>query len=213
MKCQEVHTLIQSYFQDQLDEYTKIKIHHHLAGCTSCTEDFRMWERGEEFISKPQTLPAEQAASTPKSLVMNQVMERIKQEEKWANPSVKSEGSYRGRSKRALMAVACTLMLFFVILVTSTFTPLKEVLTEDEDTALTLDHVEETWDMNTIVLMDKAIDVETTMNFQVVASVYDPITITYALPDEESRPLGNVVLFSIFGLLCIIISLSWITRV
>lgn len=208
MKCQEVHSLIPAYFQGQVDEYTKIKIHHHLAGCTNCTEDFHMWRRGDELIqTSSQEAKLDLRASSP-TLVMDQVMQRIKQEEKWANPSVKSESTYKRSSRRALMLAACTLMLFFAILVTSTFMPQKEVYTGDMP--LIMEQVETSWEKNTIVLFERTVDQETSMNFQ-VASFHDPLI--YALPIEEGKSGGHLLIFSIFGLLCIIISLSWITRV
>ncbi|GAA0360501.1 anti-sigma factor family protein [Bacillus horti] len=207
MKCQEVHSLIQHYFEGKVDEYTKIKVHHHLAQCPSCTENFQMWKRGDEVIQGSLT-PHQVASPSTKPQVMSQVMERIKQEEKWANPTVKNVRSYKRKTKRAFTIVACMLMLFFAILVTSTFIPQQEVVTE-ETPSITNSELDQ-WE-HTIVMKERIQGVETSMNFNVVASISDPLI--YSMPEEEQNGVGYSLIFSVFGLLCIIISLSWITRV
>jgi hypothetical protein len=206
MRCQEVRSLIKNYHAGSLDEFTRIRIHHHLADCKSCTEDFDIWVRGEEYIknSKPNSSPLPSSSS---SAVMNNVMGRIKQEEKWANPSV-SKSSTFSRRKKTLFSFVCTMLfIFFVLFFTITFIPQNEIAT---DRVIELEQLD-TWDdINKIVLKEQTQNEETSMNFQVVASLSDPII--YTLPTEGTNiPYG--IIFSIFGILCIILGMSWITRV
>jgi hypothetical protein len=206
MRCQEVRSLIKNYHTGSLDEYTKIRIHHHLADCKSCTEDFDMWVRGEEYI-KDARLNSSSLTAPTSSAVMNNVMGRIKQEEKWANPSTSKGSTYSKRTKKAVSFACMMLFIFFVLFFAATLTPQYEVVM---DPVVDIKMFENSWDINQIVLTESTNTDETSMNFRVVASLSDPII--YTLPTEREK-FPYAIIFSVFGLLCIILGLSWITRV
>jgi hypothetical protein len=211
MRCQEVRSLIKNYHAGSLEEFTRIRIHHHLADCRSCTEDFDIWMRGEEYI-KNSTSNSSSLPSSSSSAVMNNVMGRIKEEEKWANPSFSKNSASKGstflKRKKMLFSFVCTMLfIIFVLFFTITFIPQNEIAT---DRVIELEQLDAWDDINKIVLKEQVQNEETSMNFQVVASLSDPII--YTLPTEGTNiPYG--IIFSIFGILCIILGMSWITRV
>lgn len=207
MRCQEVGSLIKNYYTDSLDEFTRIKIHHHLAGCKSCTEEFDMWSRGEEYIKKSTTHPTGVKAQAT-SAVMDSVMGRIQQEEKWANPSFQQTASYSKSTKTVVSFVGSMLLIFFVLFFATTLTPQTELVADHP--VVGVEMLEGSWDINKIVLREHGPGEETSMNFQVVASLSDPII--YTLPTEE-RNIPYGIILSVFGFLCIILGMSWITRV
>lgn len=206
MRCQEVGSLTKNYYTGSLDEFTRIKIHHHLAGCKSCTEEFDMWNRGEEYIKRCTTPPSGFKPQS-NSDVMNSVMGRIKQEEKWANPSFQQPKSYSKITKTLVSFVGSMLLIFFILFSATTLTPQADLVS---DTVVNVEMLEGSWDLNKIVLREQVSEEETSMNFQVVASLSDPII--YTLPTEE-RNIPYAIILSVFGILCIILGLSWITRV
>jgi hypothetical protein len=209
MRCQDVQSLIHHYYEGKVEEFTKIKIHHHLSGCNSCTEHYDMWIRGEEFISK-RVEGMSTIESAPKrdssSLIMESVMGRIQLEEKWANPSVKHNNSFSGRTKTRVSFVFTMFLIFFTLIFASTLIPDNEITVDRHEPVAMMDD----WDFNKIVMKERAQQDETTMDFRVVASLHDPLI--YMLP-VESKKLPYGIIFSVFGILCIILGMSWITRV
>lgn len=206
MRCQEVGSLTKNYYKGSLDEFTRIKIHHHLAGCKTCTEEFDMWTRGEEYIKRPAT-PLSGSKTHSNSDVMNSVMGRIKQEEKWANPSFQKPKTYSKNTKTLVSFVGSMLLIFLILFTVTTLTPQTELVS---DPVVNVEMLEGSWDLNKIVLREQVAEEEATMSFQVVASLSDPII--YTLPTEETNiPYG--IILSVFGMLCVILGLSWITRV
>lgn len=206
MRCQEVRSLIKNYHTGSLEEYTRIRIHHHLADCKSCTEDFDIWVRGEEYI-KTSTLNSSSLPTSSSSAVMNNVMGRIKQEEKWANPSTNKGSTYSKSTKKIVSFTCSMLVIFFVLIFATTLIPQNETVT---DPVVNIDMLENSWDINKIVLTESTHNGETSMNFRVVAGLSDPII--YTLP-SEGKKTPYVIIFSVFGVLCMILGMSWITRV
>jgi hypothetical protein len=207
MRCQEVGSLTKNYYSGSIDEFTRIKIHHHLAGCKSCTEEFDMWSRGEEYMRSSSSHSTGSKSQTT-SAVMNSVMGRIQQEEKWANPSFQQTKSYSKSTKTLVSFVGSMLLIVFVLFFATTLSPQTELVADHP--VVEVEMLEGSWDLNKIVLREHGPGEETSMSFQVVASLGDPII--YTLPTEERKiPFG--IILSVFGFLCIILGMSWITRV
>lgn len=206
MRCEEVRSLIKEYHNQTIDEYTRIKIHHHLVDCPSCTEDYEMWHRGEEYIKLPMTEP--EAEVVPSTGLLHSVMSRIEKEQKWANPSVKKNIPLTGRLKLfgaflVSIVLLSSLLFFFVSLSTEIETPAEHVIR--------LDMIGESWKIDEVVMPDDGdeLESETSMEFQVVASLSDPII--YTLAEEKKTPPYMLILAIFFGLL-VILGFSWITR-
>jgi len=209
MRCQDVQSLIHHYYEGKVEEFTKIRIHHHLSSCSSCTEHYDMWTRGEEYISRAVETPSFTEHSIRKgssSFIMEGVMGRIQQEEKWSNPSVKHKKSYSRRSKTWVSFAFSMLLIFFILIFGSTFIPENEIVVDYTEPVAMM----EDWDFNKIVMKEREQQEETSMDFRVVASLHDPLI--YMLP-VETKGLPYGVIFSVFGILCIILGMSWITRV
>jgi hypothetical protein len=206
MRCQEVRSLIKNYHTGSLDEYTRIRVHHHLADCKSCTEDFDIWVRGEEYM-KTSTVSSSSLTTSTSSAVMNNVMGRIKKEEKWANPSTNKGSTYSKRTKKIVSFAFSMLFIFFVLFSATMLTPQYEDIA---DPVVDIKMFQNSWDINKIVLTEPTHAEETSMNFRVVASLSDPII--YTLP-SEGKDIPYAIIFSVFGILCIILGMSWVTRV
>lgn len=208
MRCEEVRSLIKCYHEGTLDEFIQIKIHHHLAQCKSCSEEYGMWQRGEEYMNRVDSIQSNDASDTDSLGIMDGVMNRIRQEEKWANPSLNTRTTYSPRQKRVVSLVAISLVICFVLLFTTTLIPQQELTPRQN-----VDHqsLEESWENQRIVLQERIAEGEPTLDFRIVASIGDPIV--YTLAQETKNTLSFVVIVSVFGILCLIIGMSWLTRV
>src|SRR5690606_19188766 len=142
MRCEEVHSLIKSYHNETLDEFTRIKIHHHLVDCQDCTEEYEMWLRGEEYIKLPSFNTWSDTTLKPSSGLLENVMIRIEEEEKLASPSVKKSIPLASRLKLfATFLVALVLVTSMLAYFTS--------LAGDEQTSpehvIRLDMIGDSW--------------------------------------------------------------------
>jgi hypothetical protein len=215
MRCQDVRSLVKPYYEGTIEEFSKIKIHHHLVGCKQCTEDYEIWLLGEEIIhysaEGKETLSVElnqlpNITNPSSSNMMKHVMGRIQAEEKWANPSVKHKTTYSNRNKTLYSSLASMVLICFILLFATTMISDGSVFS---GSAEKVDIIKEL-DINKIVMKEQVHQSETRMDFQVVASLNDPII--YTLPINKNQiPYG--VIFSVFGILCMVLGMSWITRV
>jgi|GEM_PF-4109014 len=207
MRCIEVQALITQYYSNELDEYTKIRIHHHLSKCPDCTDMYAMWKRGEDYLSLP-VKDSPDPSSLPSSKMLSNVMGRIQQEEKWANPVVTRQSSSGNKTK--IIFSFFISMLFILVLLGSMTLMIPDQIEPTHNVAQT--SMMEGFDFNHIVLekKEKTSQEQTSMDFKVVASIDNALV--YSLPEENSMPPIGLVL-SIFGILCVILGMSWITRV
>ncbi|WP_202079990.1 zf-HC2 domain-containing protein [Caldalkalibacillus salinus] len=213
MRCTEVRSLVKSYHENQIEEYTRIKIHHHLASCESCMEDYGMWMKGEEWLQDDvASSHASQVSMTSSASKMNQqVMARIREDNRWANPSTEVTSTYSRKTKKAMSLAGLTMMLLLMVLIATMFIPQTEVAI---DQPVEMEQIEEEWAMNTIILEETVSHPHegTSMNFDMVASLNNPLV--YALPHESSQHSMSLYIFiSVFGIFCVVISMSWLTRV
>ncbi|WP_025026776.1 hypothetical protein [Caldalkalibacillus mannanilyticus] len=206
MRCVEVQSLTAQYYADQVDEYTRIRIHHHLSQCPHCTEAYEMWKRGEEYLSSLAQVPS---PTGQQSLNLKQsVMGRIQQEEKWANPVV-NRPTNNVKKPKVIFSFFLSMLLILVILASATlFIPEQTISTDSVTQVKLLDG----FDINKIVIKDSvgAETDSTSMKFTVVSSLQDPII--YSLPVETNEP-PYVLILAVFSIVCIILGMSWITRV
>lgn len=210
MRCEEVHALIKKYHEDTLDEYTRIRIHHHLVDCVSCTEAYDMWARGEELISLPNQGVQETEVPLSSGLLKN-VMSRIEEEEKWANPSVKKSIPLASRFKLVITFLLCMFLVGSILASFSAWQKDEQVVPEH---VIRLDMMGDSWKIDEVVMPDQDIDAsaelaETSMDFQVVASLNDPIIYTLS---EERKETPYLLIYTIFLSLMAILGFSWITR-
>lgn len=157
MRCEEVHSLIKSYYTKAIDEYTRIKIHHHLVDCRSCTEEYDMWLRGEEYIQLPVANILPEADHQPSSGLLQNVMSRIEEEHKWASPSVKKSIPFAGRLK-----IFATFMVSIVLLSSILFfvTSLNNEVETPTERVIRLDMMGDSWKIDEVVMNDKLINDE-----------------------------------------------------
>lgn len=210
MRCEEVHALIKPYHEQTLDGYTRIKIHHHLADCQSCTAAYDMWLRGEELISLPNQGVQETEATFSSGLLKN-VMSRIEEEEKWANPSVKKSIPLASRFKLVLTFLIGMLLVGSLLATFSAWQQKEEALPEH---VIRLDMMGDSWKIDEVVHLEQELAAseelaETSMEFQVVASLSDPIVYTLS---EEKKEIPYLLIYTILLSLMAILGFSWITR-
>lgn len=206
MRCEEVNSFIKSYYNGSLEEYTRIKIHHHLVGCKTCSEEYDMWLLGEEYIREmPSVYPT--VSDTPNSsVVMKNVMGRIQHEERWANPSVEKKIPFVNRLKLFATFIVSMLFITAILFFVTTLTPEIEAV---DDHVISLDMMGDSWKIDEVVMHEREELGETSMDFQVVASLNHPIIYTLA---EENKDPPYTIIFSAFFVLMFILGLSWMTR-
>jgi hypothetical protein len=165
-----------------------------------------MWSIGEDLINQPKVFTStEHAAPSSSQTMMASVMGRIQKEEKWAHPAAGQ--AYSRKAKTTFAFVSSMLLVFFLLLfATTTLIPDNEIMPFAVSSSVPSD-----LSPNQILLQEFVQPPEETlMQFSVVASLGDPLI--YIVPEEERRiPYG--IIFSIFGIFCIIIGMSWITRI
>jgi uncharacterized membrane protein len=111
MNCNEASELFAAYPDMPKGDKLRIKIEEHIRSCTSCAEEFAIWEESSNLIytAAPYIEPA-------KSMKMsNSVMDRIYADESWRIPVPERMYTISYKLRRNLSAVISLCLALFML--------------------------------------------------------------------------------------------------
>lgn len=214
MRCEEVQEMLPEYADNLLPEVTKRRVDHHMATCFACRADYEVWSDSGEWMKMDKE---EYHAVTPSRSIVDAVMARILSEEKWAIPIGRKIFSVTAKMRRMSASVAVLLLMLF------TFTLYLNTSSTEQADSLVING--EVMALNT----PKA---------QVISSSLQTDDGTYVVqaetPSSQDEPLASAtasivpldgkpnnsdftkpnysIVFSVFGILITVITMSWLMR-
>jgi len=216
MRCEEVQELLPDYAENLLNEVARRRVDNHLASCSSCRADYKWWKESGDWIKADRE---EYYSVTPSRSIVDAVMARILSEEKWAIPIGRKIFTVTAKMRRLGASAAVILLMLF------SFTLYLNSSPAEQANALVIDgELMEIGNAKTQVISssmqsedDGTYVVEVGPHFgqeEQLASATASIIPLAADPvsSEPSKPNYSIV-FSVFGILVTVITMSWLTRV
>ncbi|MFT9847584.1 anti-sigma factor family protein [Aneurinibacillus sp. REN35] len=203
MNCRAVRGLLADYAEGKLSEALEQEVEKHLETCAACEEEYSFYIESNQALLHSPILPAAYEDTS----VSNKVMERILQENKWAAPVPERAREIPVSTQKWVTGLAIALLLACFLPVFMLGKQLSEVMQPDPFEAAT--------DM---VISAEALPFSTegvrrtqTISYGVIATASEPIP--YHLPPKEQTSHVHYGLLSaLFGILVIVVSMSWLSR-
>ncbi|MDP5273817.1 anti-sigma factor family protein [Chengkuizengella axinellae] len=185
MNCKEAQESFALYWDLPENDFKRIKIDQHLKTCSSCSEEFDVWEKSRDFIHMTSSFEDEHEHTFQSNQnISSSVMDRIYMEESWKVPIQDRIYSFSFKFKRN---VTFLISFCFAIFVTSLFLS----LTNNFQT-------------------DTAESVVPQSGIVTVASINDPLPVQLVV--DPSFP-NYLIVLSLLGLIGTILILNWFTRI
>ncbi|NDI34369.1 anti-sigma factor family protein [Chengkuizengella sediminis] len=183
MNCKEAQESFALYWDLPEENFKRTKIDQHLKTCTSCAEEFEIWEKSHDFIHMNSSLEDEHPFQTNQN-ISGSVMDRIYMEESWKVPIQDRIYSLSFKFKRNITLL---ISFCFAIFVTSLFLSISNKFQAD--------NVE---------------PVEPTSGIVTVASINNPLQVK--IISDPSFP-DYLIVLSLLGVIGAILILNWFTRI
>ncbi len=210
MNCESVRRILTEYEEDQLPEILSRQVEQHLDQCPVC---------GMETAIADDPLVQAKGSVPEDFSIVNQVMERIHREQKWALPVTKRSLRISQRIRKlSLVAAAFFILLFSGLMFIAPDEPVEVAEADGEWITLTADHtisavqpieMEEVYEnSDTAYLSD-----ESQGDKNILASIDEALLFSADPVLDQSHGLNLTLTLSLFGLLVTMIVMNWLVRV
>ncbi len=201
MKCLQIQELFGLYWDLPEEDIRKRGVDEHIKHCTSCKEEFELWQESTNLIQNlgmGQTELKEMPVPTSK-----QVMERIYTDESWRMPVANRTYTISYKMRRnvsAVLAFCLTLFVFSFVYSIVFEEPKEETYTYYNSTGLL---------PVANALGDSTSSAELVQGVP-VASISDPLILDMGI--IQSYP-DYLVVVSLLGIVCLLLTLNWLSRI
>jgi hypothetical protein len=111
MKCSDIQELFGIYWDLPNDDLRRVAVDEHLETCSSCAEEFQIWEESMILI---RTAATEEEFTPFEPVVSNKVMNRIYEDESWRIPVSERMYAISYNLRRNLTAMIAFCLALFV---------------------------------------------------------------------------------------------------
>lgn len=205
MNCTEVQELFSSYWDLPEDDFRRIRVDEHIKRCTSCAEEFAMWEESMNLIQ------ASSKSSVPlPARISDGVMNRIYSDESWRIPIPERVYAISYKLRRNLTAVFAFCLALFLLSFLYSFIDHNAGLSGDTSMngqltgLLPVANAQGEFDTDTASSQSGSMGLA-------VASLSDPLVLKVG-PIETTYPNYFLVL-SLLGLICALLIMNWLSRI
>jgi len=191
MNCEQASERFGIYHDLPGSSPERIAVDEHIAECSECREQFRLWEESSEMIKRLPMADAELESEQTVSQISRRVMDRIYAEQSWFMPAVRKTYAFsvRFRIKIALFLTA----LLAVFSCSFLYTVWKRNSASNQ------------WGSSAFTAADgvgaQTVEVP-------VASLSDPIVLKMAPQMPEYW-----VALSLLGVIVVLLMLNWFSRI
>lgn len=208
MKCEEAQELIVEYSDQLLPEVTKRRVDQHLATCSSCREEFKVWSESSKWI---QVDKEQSSQIAPTKSIVDAVMARILSEEKWAIPIGKKVFTLTARMRRlGASAAVILLMLCGFTLFANSGQP-ESVAGADFPSQSKMEVVSSAISSNDGV-SEVVTEPAPSVDSAIASTQSTPAPVMIENSGVDTGGPNYSVILSFFGILITVIAMSWLMR-
>ncbi|WP_048602310.1 zf-HC2 domain-containing protein [Rubeoparvulum massiliense] len=196
MKCEEVQAKLLDMEAGRLSEIECRYIMHHLKGCLDCAEEHQVIKRSMEWVEPEHQVHSSQFSTD--NFMMGNIMDRIREENKWAVPITKRKFQLSEQLRRVGSLIA--VLLLVTLSLSFMFITVQDSRVTDIDKSwVQLSWAESQADSSALVEENS-----------VVASISEPVVYTV---DQFTSPIDYWIIGTLFGTTIIVLGMCWLTRV
>ncbi|MBN6188619.1 zf-HC2 domain-containing protein [Aneurinibacillus sp. BA2021] len=203
MNCKTVRGLLADYAEGKLTGKTEQDVEKHLETCAACEEDYSFYIETNQALLHSPILPAAYEDTS----ISNKVMERILQENKWASPVPERARELPVSMQKWVTGTAVALLLACFLPVFMLGKQLSEVMQPAPfETATDM-----VVSAEALPFSPDGARSTPKISYGVIATASEPIP--YRMPPKEQPSHVHYGLLSaLFGILVIVVSMSWLSR-
>ena len=207
MNCEKVREWFGEYWDLPEDDIRRHSLNEHIAECSHCAQEFKLWQESHELILKAQSSASSITMPPPPSVsIAERVMDRIYKDEAWRRPVADRIYSFSYKLRRNLtMILSFCMAMFTVSLVHSLFNRTKGDLPARTEEFTGLMPV-----ANAVANSGSSSSVFESLEGVPVASISDPLILR--IGHVPSSPDYFLVL-SILGIIFTVLIMNWFARI
>lgn len=199
MNCQDMSERLAEYWDLPENSELRAEVDRHIAVCSSCREEFQLWQSSAELIRSVRWNEAAMP-NAPSRSISRQVMDRIYASENWRLPIAFRHYTFSWRVRRNIMAcIAMCLTLFVVSFMYSLVTSGAEEAGSGFAGILETAHAKGSSGSNHPAMFDNI----------PVASISAPSILKVGPIDTYPDYL---LITSIIGFICMLLLMNWLSR-